>query len=610
MVKYETINPIEDAYINAQYPDTNYGSASSLVLGYWNYRKNIYLKFTIPSHFSSTLELYEYDYNYTDSSLSFKIQQCSNNWNETSITWNNTPSPFGSTLSVSWSTVSGWHQVDITSLISTLPSGSTVSLVLISPTSGPTDDLLFYSREAENYHPRLILEVRRNVEKRISSSYLVPATNPPSVTFFEINGSGAIQTPISSAKYYVKDTCNPSSTLNPIPVPYPYNQGFNGTDYHYSYWKHFFASITASEGTIVEVSVYPEDASQWKNKLIVVLRDSGDNGCPIGSYQVANGTEVTGFPINSNLPGSLGHAYYRDQTTGVGTIDSYSNTCPLIIDTSTGIVLTSKCLVSQLKIPVMAVSRSYWGTGPKDVLKRSLGEKVLIWTIKESRSDGTFPFHFKLTLNAEICSLTIPVLPIKASISMFGISGEISSGTLRAWDDENCSTALDEIFTGTSYFGDNSMLRACVTAENVSFSSTLGSFPPGWEEDAPSSLQFQLRGTQRVITFGSIDEGNMTRFAIRLMTPYDMKKRGEVKAYLEIVGEESGEHTIYWNVGSDSSPVWVPSNSFFFASSLTGYRRVSWEYPTEGRIYVPLASFSSTLNKVFIIYDRDAPEVT
>jgi len=72
---------------------------------------------------------------------------------------------------------------------------------------------------------------------------------------------------------------------------------------------------------------YSDGAIGWNlgtgGKLVIGLRDTGDNGCPAGSYDQATGSEgTTGDDMEDDTDG---HAYYKAQDPETGLVSAYTS---------------------------------------------------------------------------------------------------------------------------------------------------------------------------------------------------------------------------------------------------------------------------------------------
>lgn len=163
------------------------------------------------------------------------------------------------------------------------------------------------------------------------------------VVIQELNGASPTYSTITSGRYSSSDSAAPGNN-NPCVVP--------SSSFNYSFWKHHVITFSGTFTSISNIRWYTSTAikTNWAlgsgGMLLVGVRDTGDNGCPTGSYVIASGTTgTTGDAIAAS------HTYYKSQTTKVADADSYSSASPLTVDTSTytsgG---SSKCVVTQVKI--------------------------------------------------------------------------------------------------------------------------------------------------------------------------------------------------------------------------------------------------------------------
>jgi len=167
----------------------------------------------------------------------------------------------------------------------------------------------------------------------------------------EGNGAGPTWTVITSGRYCTRDSYNPGDN-DPCVVPSAGN--------NYSYWKNHRIAFSGTFTKILNIKWYTSGsvASNWDlgtgGVLCVGIRDSGDNGCPTGSYQQAAGTQgTTGNYMDHAVNG---HAYYKDQTATPADADSYTSASPLTIDSTEYTVAgSSKHVVTQVKLATDAV---------------------------------------------------------------------------------------------------------------------------------------------------------------------------------------------------------------------------------------------------------------
>ena len=149
------------------------------------------------------------------------------------------------------------------------------------------------------------------------------------VTVKESNGASVTYNTVTAARFNCADAYNPLLT-NPIPIP----SGGVG-NYAYSYWKHFALDLAGTFTQIDNIKIFCDGAIGWTfgtgGAVLVGIRDSGDNGCPEGSYDQATGDTTSGDYMDD---GTNGHAYYKDQTATPADIESYTDGAELTVDTT------------------------------------------------------------------------------------------------------------------------------------------------------------------------------------------------------------------------------------------------------------------------------------
>jgi hypothetical protein len=175
------------------------------------------------------------------------------------------------------------------------------------------------------------------------------------VTVVELTGAGPSYTTITDrVRLFTADQATNQvtpQTTYPVPIP--------AASYNYSYWKAVALELAGSGFTITNIRHYGTgSATGWTYGTGGALqrgkRDSGDQGCPAGSYQQAAGTQgTTGYAISD---GTNGHAYYKGQTTPIADAAADTSGSPAIIDnTSTYTVAGyTKHVVLQVKVDTNA----------------------------------------------------------------------------------------------------------------------------------------------------------------------------------------------------------------------------------------------------------------
>jgi len=149
----------------------------------------------------------------------------------------------------------------------------------------------------------------------------------------------------TDVRFCTMDAFEPDST-NPCIVP--------NADTNYSYWKHLCLAIAGSFTTINNVRFYTDGTIPWTcgtdGGLFVGVRDSGDNGTPMGTnYELATG--VVGTSGDYIDDSANGHAYYKGQTAQPALASDYTSGASLLIDsTDHGSAGKTKAVVLQVKI--------------------------------------------------------------------------------------------------------------------------------------------------------------------------------------------------------------------------------------------------------------------
>jgi len=147
------------------------------------------------------------------------------------------------------------------------------------------------------------------------------------VNVSQLNGAGPSATVVTTPRLSTSDSAAPG-TANPIPI---LADGLS-----YSYWMSLQLTISAmNDATLLNNHKFYSDGTiGWAlgtgGKLVVGLRDSGDNGCPAASYDQATGTEgTTGDFMEDDTDG---HAYYKSQDPETGLVSAYSSAAKLTVD--------------------------------------------------------------------------------------------------------------------------------------------------------------------------------------------------------------------------------------------------------------------------------------
>jgi len=147
------------------------------------------------------------------------------------------------------------------------------------------------------------------------------------VTIQMITGVSPTYHDVTSIRFCTRDDYNPGVN-DPCKVP--------TSSYYYSYWVTLCLYLTGTFTDIsnVQFSTSGNIKTAWGPDVVMLIgiRDSDDNGCPIGSYQQAAGTQgLTGYYIKD---GTNGHAYYKSQTASPADCDNYPTGNKLLLDST------------------------------------------------------------------------------------------------------------------------------------------------------------------------------------------------------------------------------------------------------------------------------------
>lgn len=130
----------------------------------------------------------------------------------------------------------------------------------------------------------------------------------------EATGAGPTLDTVTNARYCTADNYNPG-TDNPIVIP--------AASFNYSYWKSHCLTFTGTYTKINNIRLYCDGTITWtwgtSGELRIGARDTGDYGCPSGSYDQATGTPgTTGDDVET-------HTYYVGQTNKSDPITDFTS---------------------------------------------------------------------------------------------------------------------------------------------------------------------------------------------------------------------------------------------------------------------------------------------
>lgn len=590
--------PIEDAFVVSSSVDTNYGSIDPLTVAFF---KIAYMQFYCPATMTGgTLRLYCSDY-----AGNVNIYSSTQTWQETIITYNTKLSVF---LPVTVNPVlnkDNWTDVNVSSILTSnwneiQSAGKTVTFVI----ERNTVDANIGSREGI-HQASLVLSIDTST---ITTNIRMKNTVLPEFhcAFLELYGPNTGSPSYSSLPGYCRlysiDDHDLVSPLNPVPISPTTIEGlWNGPSF-YSCWKQVATSLNVIYGNINQIIIW---ADSCLDSTLVMGSIPGDSKLPPSSYCPAMGCGYSGYPIYSTVLNSRHPSY-----SGTWDMSQYlTESQAITFDTSinTGNTLNG-FLCFQIKTgSFLGATRYTYGIG-LDYGQTYLGEwdpTVIHFRFRNTLALQGNWYHYKdLTIKWSAINTTIPMYEILYSPIMSCITGTLQALTLTAYDNSSSSSSTNDLFVGSPYFGAYSILRGCVTAiDGQSLGSTIGSFPSGWSTDTSSNTTFQLKGS---ISYLTINAGNYSRFGFRLMVPYDFPRPEMFTLHpfflsYNILG---GKNTLLWNIGTTISPIWVKSNTILFTGKNNFIREYFEEYPLLDRIYVPLGSYTTEINRLVIIYDR------
>ncbi len=157
-------------------------------------------------------------------------------------------------------------------------------------------------------------------------------------------GSAGSPTKTSASTFRFRSDDSPATIDNTNPLVIP-SSGQN-----YSYWAHIALAISGTFTQVDNIRAYSDGTIGWTlgttGQVRRGNRDSGDNGTPEASYDVASGTSgTTGDDLET------AHSYYSAQTTKSSNFASDTSASPVTVDTTAHTsAASSKALVLQVKV--------------------------------------------------------------------------------------------------------------------------------------------------------------------------------------------------------------------------------------------------------------------
>ncbi len=196
------LTPEADARVEAANPNTNYGTALTLIID-GDPQREAFVRFAVPSGGTlaqATLRLFASN----GTTKAPRVFLAGNDWTETGITWNTKPAVIGSGIAGPASFPDNtWVEYDVTSLV----SGSGPVSFTFPPLS--SDGVTFHAREMGTNVPQLVL--RYSDSDTPTATTVPPATATPSPANSPI--TGLTTTPSVTA------TISPPSTPTATSIP-------------------------------------------------------------------------------------------------------------------------------------------------------------------------------------------------------------------------------------------------------------------------------------------------------------------------------------------------------------------------------------------------------
>ncbi|MEN8209052.1 MAG: DNRLRE domain-containing protein [Candidatus Fermentibacteria bacterium] len=162
-----TLNPTDDAFISEQNHSTNYGSQNFLMIGHTGLYNNSLLKFDLSAYAGETVEYAElrlYVY-YLGTTSNFLIARNTEDWSESSVTWNTCPS-FTDELSITGPQVEEEYWViDVTGVVQGFLNGSYENYGFHLTKDNPLDGFVYiFSKEYSGNYPELDITFASSLE--------------------------------------------------------------------------------------------------------------------------------------------------------------------------------------------------------------------------------------------------------------------------------------------------------------------------------------------------------------------------------------------------------------------------------------------------------------
>lgn len=178
----------KDSFLSSLNPNTNYGFASTMTLGYVSGVYNaarMLMEFNlspVPSQSiinNATLNIYQQSsVPSNDSNMGFKAQYMKSQWNEGSVTWNNANYLGGTEIGIGEATNSlGWKTTDVTVMVSAWHSGQQPNYgLIVTGDEGPQNNRsrVYRTKEYTNYRPYIDVNYTSCSDQAPPNAYVKP----------------------------------------------------------------------------------------------------------------------------------------------------------------------------------------------------------------------------------------------------------------------------------------------------------------------------------------------------------------------------------------------------------------------------------------------------
>lgn len=190
--------PINDTYARAgTYSSENYGSETELLIketSSANFHRKAYLQFDLYD-LSSVQKAELWLYATGVGTCNIQVSETSDNWTETSLTWDNVPSAGSAISSQSVETKGEYYVWDVTDYVTSEMDGDDLASFVVADISTAKNNISFTSKEADENQPLLVITAATpsNVISDEASLGLVKVFPNPAINQVSIVSANTIQ---------------------------------------------------------------------------------------------------------------------------------------------------------------------------------------------------------------------------------------------------------------------------------------------------------------------------------------------------------------------------------------------------------------------------------